>query len=103
MTRRRIEPWDFPSCADEGRRAFAPEIIDGEYVVVNERRLPRPVGYASCLIITFAAMVVLLPLRLGATDHAGGAVRAHIAKRHAGSVADGRNRRRGGVAGEVFR
>jgi hypothetical protein len=54
MTRRRIEPWDFPSRADERRRAFAPEIIDVEYRVIRQ----RPVSFVSCLVIGFSVMAV---------------------------------------------
>jgi hypothetical protein len=55
MTQR--APWDWPSRADERRRAFEPEIIDAEYRVVRQR---PPVGFLSCLLIVGVAAVVLL-------------------------------------------
>ena len=55
-------PWmyDWPSRADERRRAFAPEIIDVEYRVVSTVRRRPAIGFMSCLLITGVAMAVLL-------------------------------------------
>jgi hypothetical protein len=47
---------DWPNRTDERRRAFAPEIIDAEYRIIR----PRPIGYLSCFVITFAAMAMAI-------------------------------------------
>jgi hypothetical protein len=54
---RRIELWDFPSRADERRRAFASEVIDAEYHVVRQR---PAIGFMSCVMIVGAAAAIVL-------------------------------------------
>jgi hypothetical protein len=53
---RRVEPYDWPSRADERRRAFE-QIIDAEYTVAHQR---PAIGYGWCLLIVSVAMIFLL-------------------------------------------
>jgi hypothetical protein len=52
--------WDFDELHRRRPRAFAPEVIDGEYTVVGQRRYRSPVAFGWCLAIVIVVMAVVL-------------------------------------------
>jgi hypothetical protein len=60
MKTRCLEAYDWPSRADERRRAFHEEVIDVEYRVIDTRRRPPPIGFGSALLIVSVLAIVLL-------------------------------------------